>query len=892
MSHEEPSQEHRQRRRRHKRRSSGPVQFMEPGSNHNVSQPLLVITDSCLALTFVLVALGFGGRAAIGQLFLVAGALATTTCWLLHQLTAKERKYVWTGSEWLWALGITVAAIQIIPLSQLWLVWLSPQLTEILPLMMTSGASEIIPGGWNQLSLAPAETASGLATFAAYGLLFLVMVQRIQTLADVEKILCCAAFASVAMGAFALVQYKFSNDKFYWMVDHPFMTTSHCALGCFTNRNHLAQFLALGVGPLIWWILGRFHDQEQSGDNALPPPVHTVAVFVLLAGLATTSLASLLCYSRGGLLSLTIATVVSLGLLCRMGLASAKLVLGLSVAGAVIGVVFFVNGMETLEKRLEGTIANSSDEGRYVIWQANIDVARDFPWLGTGIGTHADAYHLHFDQANEDSLEYTHAECGYLQVASESGMCGLAVAIAFILFSLRHTLRALWHHDLRYRSVAAAVLASLLANICHAAFDFFWYTPSCMFLLAAQLAAVTRISRSMVTASESEELVAPGFRLPRLITLASGCGLAAAGVWMLGHKIPAALAEPDRMHYLCLAYQNTTEEDEDAESLDERGDYLIRAAKLDPSDSKLQEFAGMEYLRRFDALQETSENPLSFGQIRDVVKGSNFESLAKMKAWMQLAVGKNVKLLQLATKSYRRAVHASPLRVYSYVKLAELGFLELTTDEQEMTVLKQALRLRPYDPQVLFQVGRNVMLSGDIEGALEYWRDAFSRSRRIQSIIVTQLAPQVEPEFFLENLKPDWEAQGMVARAYQELDRVDAARPIWIRHINEGMQRLKTPLPELRLEYAILSMHDACQALEDTDLAIRILNRGLKRVPQSYLIRNRLAWELYSAKRFREAAEHLKWCASRRPNDKGLQMAAAQATKESLKASNDSERRS
>lgn len=858
---------------------------MEPGSKHGVSQPLLVTaTDVCLCLTFILVALGFGGRAAIGQLFLVAGALATTTCWLLHQLTASERKYVWSGSEWLWCLGIAVAAIQIIPLSQPWLLWLSPQLNDLLPLMLSSTTSGILPGGWNQLSLAPAETASGLATFAAYGLLFLVMVQRIQALDDAERILCCAALASVVMGAFALLQYKFSNDKFFWMVDHPFMTTSHCALGCFTNRNHLAQFLALGVGPLVWWILRRFHDQEQAGDNGLAPPVHNVAVLLLLAGLGATALASLLCYSRGGLLSLTIATIVSLGLLYRLGLVSAKLVLGLSVAGAVIGVIFFVTGMETLEKRLEGTLASNSNEGRYVIWQSNIDVARDFPWLGTGIGTHADAYHLHFDQANEDSMEYTHAECGYLQVASESGMCGLAVAFAFIAFSLRHCLRALWHHDLKYQSVAAAVLASLLANICHAAFDFFWYTPSCMFLLAAQLAAVTRISRSMVTVSESEDLIAPGFRLPRLITLVSGCGLAASGVWMLGHKIPAAQAEPDRMRYLTLAYQNSAQDEEDPDTVEERGDYLIRAAKLDPSDSKLQESAGMEYLRRFDALQQTSENPLSFGQIRDVVKGSGFESLAKMKAWMQLAVGKNVKMLQLAVKSYRRAVHASPLRAYSYVKLAELGFLELSSDDDEMKVLKQALRLRPHDPQVLFQVGRNVMLSGDVEGAMEYWREAFSRSRRIQSIIVTQLAPQVEPEFFLDNLKPDWEAQGMVARAYQELDRVDAARPIWIRHINEGMQRLKSPLPEQRLEYAILSMHDACQALEDTDLAIRILNRGLKRVPQSYLIRNRLAWELYSAKRYREAAEHLKWCASRRPDDEGLQMAAAQATKESLKA--------
>lgn len=850
-------------------------------------------TDACLCLTFLLVALGFGGRAAIGQLFLVAGALATTSCWLLHQLTAAERKYVWSGSEWLWCLGIAVAGIQIVPLPEPWLLWFSPHLKDILPLMISAANPGLVSGGWNQLSLAPGETASGLATFAAYGLLFLVMVQRIQTLADVERFLCGAALASIAMGAFALLQYQLSNDKFFWTIQHPFMTTSHCALGCFTNRNHLAQFLALGTGPLIWWILRRFHDLEQPTDSGPSSPANQVVVPLLLAGLGISTLASLLCYSRGGVLSLGIATAVSLGLLCRMGLASAKLVLGLGIAGLAIGGVFFVTGLETLESRLEGTLANSSSEGRFVIWQSNINVARDFPVLGTGIGTHADAYHLHFDQANEDSMEYTHAESGYLQVTSESGLCGLLVALAFISVSLWVCVRGFWHHDLRYRAVSAAVLASLLANISHAAFDFFWYTPSCMMLLAAQLAAVTRISRSMAASNESDLLAAPGFRLPRIITLVSGCGLAAAGCWMLVSKIPAAQAEPERMRYLMLTHQTGTPEEDEQELADERGDLLIRAAHLDPADSKLQESAGMEYLRRFDALQEASENPLSFGQIRDVVKSSQFESVPKMKAWMHRAVGKNVKLLQLAVKSYRRAIQASPLRAYAYVKLAELGFLELTSDADEMALLKQALQLRPYDPQVLFQVGRNIMLTGEIEGALEYWRGAFSRSRRIQTIIVSQLAPQVEPDFFLKNLNPDWEAQGLIARAYQELDRTDEARPIWIQHINEGMKRLKTDLPEKRLEYTVLSMHDACGALENHDLAIRILKHGLKQVPQSYLVRNRLAWDLYNAQKYHEAAEHLRWCASRRPNDNVLQAAAAQATKESLKtAANDSHDRS
>ena len=680
---------HKSKRRRHRSRQR--LTFTTRGSSATPSEPWLVsATDVCLCVTFVLVALGFGGRSAIGQLFLVAGAVVTAGCWLLHQLTKPEAKYTWTGSEWLWVAGILVAGFQIVPLPQSWVFTVSPHMKEILPILLSSTAASPLGEGWNQLSLAPGQTASGLATFAAYGLLFLVVVQRVRTRVDVERMLCAAALASVAMGGFALAQYLTSNEKFFWMIDHPFMTTSHCALGCFTNRNHLAQFLALGVGPLVWWILRRFHDQEQSNGNGLAPELHQMAVLSLLLGLGVAVLASLLCYSRGGLLSLGVVAGVSSGLLCRMGLASAKIVLGLIVTAVVIGGVFFVTGYEKLEDRLDGTQTKKSNDGRIAIWTANIDVARDFPWMGTGIGTHADAYHLHFDQGIEDSMVFTHAECGYLQVASESGFCGLFVALAFIAVSLRVCLRVLWHPDLRCRSAAAAVLASLLGNISHAAFDFFWYTPSCMLLLAIQLAAMVRLSRSMADPAAADELPAPGLRLPRLLTVVSACGLVAAGGWMLGHKIPSAQAEPDRMQFLCLSHHRTGQADEEDEDLaEERGDFVIRAAKLDPADSQLQESAGLEYLRRFDARQLTSESQLAFGQIRDVVKSSEFKSAREMKDWMRVAVGDNTRLLQLAARSFRRAIQASPLRAYSYLMVAELGFLEMAGSDDACRQLRR-----------------------------------------------------------------------------------------------------------------------------------------------------------------------------------------------------------
>ena len=166
------------------------------------SQPLLVTaTDVCLWLTMFAVAIGFGGRLAGGQLALVIGSSITAFCWMLYQFTSADSRYSWTGSEWLWAAGILVGLSQIIFLPTDLLLTFSPQIKEILPLWFDKETARLFPAGWHQLSLAPWETSSGLATFTSYALLFAVACQRIRTIRDIEQTLCRVALAAAAMMA-------------------------------------------------------------------------------------------------------------------------------------------------------------------------------------------------------------------------------------------------------------------------------------------------------------------------------------------------------------------------------------------------------------------------------------------------------------------------------------------------------------------------------------------------------------------------------------------------------------------------------------------------------------------------------------------------------------------
>lgn len=844
---------------------------------------LVAATDACLWMTLVGVTVCFGGRAAVGQLVLVTGAALTTLCWLLHLLTKREPSYHWTGTEWLWLAGIGVGASQLIPLPRNWLLAISPRMERLLLPEAVGKAIGVSTGSWSQLSLIPWETASGLATFVAYALLFWVVTQRVRTIADVERMLSGLAVTAVCMAIFAQLQFLTSNGKFFWFHEHPFATTNIRPTGSFTNRNHLAQFLALGIGPLVWWVT-RTPNLSSSGDE--PHAARNLFGFaVVLIGLGLTILTGLSTLSRGGLVAVGVATTISVGVLWRLGRIPATVCVGLVIAVAAMGAALNLSGIEgSLTNRLSGA------SGRDEIWRANIEVARDFPLLGTGVGTHVDAHHLHLEQPIEGS-EFTHAESGYLQVLSETGLIGLGLAAFFMAISLWQCGSLIRSTDERVRVVAAVVMAGLMANLSQSLGDFIWYTPSCVLMLTIQLACVCRLyssSGEVASAESHRHATHPRVSVfARLGIVSTLVATVAIGAWMVDLKLPSTLAETEQRQaaLIALAKPSFYADDEDRQAAqDERRQATIRAARLNPRDSRLQEAAAMAYVEWFNERQERAENPLPLGHLRDAIQASEFESPAALRAWLKVAVGKNVILLRAASKYLGRALEQSPLRAASLLQLAELGCINGLGNDVEVACRNQAVTLRPHDPDVLFAVGREALLKGDHEQAMKSWQVAFSHSRRWQATIAETMPGRATPEEAIEILKPDWAGIGVLAQAYSKAEFDAEANQLWERYLDAGKRYLQSSVTDQEYESAMLSLRMAYLARNERDQSIRLLSHGLKRLPQSIPLRKALGGDLLDARRNAEAADHLVWCAARLPDDTSLQQAAARAVKERLKS--------
>ena len=264
---------------------------------------LLWAVDAGLAATILFVPLAMGGRTALGQLLLAVLAAGVATCWCLRQGLSSDRIWVRSPAGWL-VLGVLgLLGLQIAPLPAAWLAVLSPHAYEILPLWAPRSDGAATIGLWKTLSLSPAATRDGFVVVLAFGLLFLTVVQRLRQPGDVERLLKWISLATLIMAVLALLQFFSSNGKFFWFYEHPYSTTSDYVKGSFSNRNHFAHFMALGIGPWMWWIYTTWRSAPAGGTAASfgkkqsPSGTRTG---LLAVGLAVIVFAGLLSLSRGG----------------------------------------------------------------------------------------------------------------------------------------------------------------------------------------------------------------------------------------------------------------------------------------------------------------------------------------------------------------------------------------------------------------------------------------------------------------------------------------------------------------------------------------------------------------------------------------------------------------
>ena len=304
---------------------------------------------------------------------------------------------------------------------------------------------------------------------------------------------------------------KFSRtDKIYWLVDLP---STASPFGSFVNRNNFAGFVNMIIPIALSVFISKQSFLYKGSKNqfslsrnmrkillALEPWLINnwmclLAIFTMISGLVLST-------SRGGFVSFFCCLIIFFIMFTVSGKYdenSPRSIVVLAMIISILGLSFLWSNPYPLLKR----ISKLEDFGNYIekasrvhAYRASMEMVKDFPWLGAGLGAFPNLYFKYRDRAMGNS-KYVKAHSDYLQVLVETGVAGLVTIIVFTGLFFLAILSGYRHRKERnhMRVVFAGVVASISTMLFHSAISFNIQIPANAFLFAVVLGYASVLSR-------------------------------------------------------------------------------------------------------------------------------------------------------------------------------------------------------------------------------------------------------------------------------------------------------------------------------------------------------------------------------------------------------------
>lgn len=887
---------------------------------------LLLATDAILVLLIVVFPFIMGGREAWGHRILISLSLMLGVTWCLHQVQSGGRLRL-LAVEPLVLAGLLLVWFQTLPLAPDVLNRISPEYIRLLPGWagtQLAATGDTAPKAWNTTSLLPTETRHALLMLMSYGIIAVVVAQRLSTESDCHKVLKLVAISGMLMAIFAVVQQATSNDRFFWFYRHPYTGTSEILKGAFTNRNHFAQFLALSLGPLVWWML---HCRTRKPDainnrKGLGPAqanhsrfdsVVDLPLMLMVCAVGGVVVSIMLSLSRGGMMSAALAISVCLAGLWKSGRVGASMAVVIVGIGGIVVAGIMVLGQGKIEDRIDQLASADADKidqmnARRAIWKADANAVAAFPLLGCGVGSHRYVYPVYMqDFVDFQGVIFSHAESSWVHLATETGAAGLALVALGLIFVLG---RISWHilkrKEMDRVAALAAVMASLAGCVFHATVDFIWYVPA--IVVVTIVLGVTGLR--LCTGFRPEQ----GLPFPRMAWF-----VAAVALFLVFCRVQPDLqrriaGEQAWNKYICTSNdldparlragesdewmeesdddkspdskpsdssessevasygetEKVTTEDDEHQWLATRMNLLLRGFQADAEHVDIAQELSLLSLKMFQIEQRRSDNPLSEIQIRDAAL-SNFQSTGEMHAWLKKAFGRNIKLLMLSDQMARRSLALCPVQGEAYMILLHTSFLRDVKDSNRQAFISQTQLVGGNNPYVRYFIGDCMLTEGKIEEALEQWRYVFHSSSEYRLRVCQNMSQQVPADFVLTTFEPSVDELDEVLTAFRERGRKsDIQKLLYVvsqraQEFTEGNSKNSND-PE-KMVTLLMAGHQAAHALELHEQSEEMLRLALKCDEFSYWPHHALGLFLLSQQRYADAGEMFEWCYEQNPSD-------------------------
>lgn len=778
----------------------------------------------------------------------------------------------WIGVVLLSATAIPV--LQVIPLPLSPAAVTAVDFQEMLPAWEgTLGLAE-----WRTLSVSPRDTLLGLAVMVGHALLVFALIERLRSVDDLRRAITAIAVSTIGMVLLALAQYGARRGGLCGLIDHPY-TDFRDLQGTFTNKNHFAHFALLGLGPTVWLVFARLRhaDSGRCRKVAGRAVLGRVGWLVCPAMVVTAILAS---RSRGAGAALAISTLIVAIVLTRAGRFTLRQAIAIAAVLALTLAGVSIMGTEAVSSRMGALVQLDIDaldqkHARRAIWQANIEAFCASPIFGFGVGSHRHIYPAFIEAPF--AAEFTHAESGYLQIASETGLLGLlvlALAIAGVGSAVIGGLARC--NDQDELGLRLAILFGLIASATHSVVDFVWYRPGLVAPTLVLLIGAVRLDSLREAAAVREFL---GVR--RKALLHAG-GLAALSSFALILTWPSVASSRAWADYLrassgerAMIQRLVTEDPQHADPIlaDTIGqashritNLLRRTIELDPKNSKAHRLYAYRLINRFELESDTRSTGMTLDVIADAARNGGFATVDERGAWLDRALGPHATDLREARRHARIALRLCPFDAEAWLCLASLSFLDPSLDDPR-PLIEQACRLCPHDGGVLFESGRLFALHGDIRRQFDLWQRCLNVRGGHVTRLVLWVSQTTPASAFIGALQPDFEALEIALQQYSRRGNQDDMVALAKYAYGEAERAEKGGKePPARLAYRWRHAGRALRSIGRYEEATEAAEKAVALAPHVFSSRHELAVCLRELGRHDEADAHTRWCLARRPD--------------------------
>ena len=289
----------------------------------------------------------------------------------------------------------------------------------------------------------------------------------------------------LGLAVFALIQHFTWDGKMFWV--RP--TVSAGTGGPFVNRNHFAGYMEMLIPIPVALALSRSARLEAR----------------LFWGFAAVimSIGEAASLSRGGMVSLSAGLIFFAVMNARRRRsARAGREAGLRFrpehfilmlfAAIIAGVVWIGADTDILQRLASDPVASGGTMDRGGVWVDTLAMFRANPVLGVGLGAFETVYPIYGNGDGSLLVQFAHND--YLQVLSDSGLIGGALALWFIVALARAMTQIPKTVDPFLRALGMGSAAGIFALLVHSLFDFNLQIPSNALLFLMLSAIVSRVS--------------------------------------------------------------------------------------------------------------------------------------------------------------------------------------------------------------------------------------------------------------------------------------------------------------------------------------------------------------------------------------------------------------